>query len=97
MTKTMRTLVGSTVGGLVLLAAAGVAGGPLGVVHSAAGTQHASNVGYHLGNQAATGGKGDGTTATGGSGASGATSIGGSGNGTFWSIGGGANGVAANG
>ncbi len=74
-------LVRGTVAALVLLAAAaGVAGGPLGFAHSAAGTPHAQSIGYHLGNQAATGGGRNGFTATGGGG-NGTTATGGGGNG----------------
>ena len=96
MTTKMRTMVGSTVGGLVLLAAAaGLAGGPLDLTHSAAGTQQASSVGYHLGSQAATGGGGNGLPATGG-GKVGFTPTGGGRNG-FTATGGGGNGFTASG
>lgn len=70
MTTRMRVRVSSTVGGLILLAATvGLAGGAHGVVQNATSSQQASSIGYHLGSQAATGGRGNTTfSATGGRG-----------------------------
>lgn len=75
-----RALLSCTVGGVVLLvAAAGLAGGTHGLA-TGNGSQQASSVGYHLGGASATGGSQNAATSTGG-GQNGTTATGGGGNG----------------